>query len=126
MKMKILKSLNMNFKKKSFTLLELIVSISILSVLVIGTLLFQAKLIQEDKYKRQIESYKIDLLSSKIFLEKNLNSLDELKYLENKLFYKDILFLDKVTDFEKNSDETNFYIKIVLDEKIKNFWVIKK
>jgi type II secretory pathway component PulJ len=116
----------MNFKKKSFTLLELIVSISILSVLVIGTLLFQAKLIQEDKYKRQIESYKIDLLSSKIFLEKNLNSLDELKYLENKLFYKDILFLDKVTDFEKNSDETNFYIKIVLDEKIKNFWVIKK
>lgn len=123
--MKNLKSLNTNYKK-SFTLLELILSITILSVVVINTLQLQKTLIKDDKTLRQKEVLKLDLLATKIYLQKNMQNLNDLELEDEKLYFNDILILKEVSQFEKYEDENYFYIKLTLNKKIKNSWVIKR
>ena len=69
---------------------------------------------------------KINILSTKIFLEKHKNELDLISYTNKNLYFKNSLLLEKVKEFSLSSTSTNIKIDINYDDKIKQSWEFKK
>jgi hypothetical protein len=90
--------------KKSFTLFESII-VLLLSIIIIYTVLSLKRVIYYT-YKQQhnIVLTKIELETTKLFLEKQLQSdikLEMLSFNSDKLYYNDNLLLENVSLFEK-------------------------
>lgn len=103
-------------KTKAFTLLELIISISIMSILITYSMIFYNKNIQINNSTLNREIQKLDLLSFKIFIQKKIDSSKSIKVFNNELFFdKEKLFLkNKNIYFDKNillQDINSFNIK---------------
>ena len=133
MKIQMLRFTNMNInildiskKSKSFITIELILTLAISSIIIISTLIFQTNIYKEDKSNRQIEVLKIDLLASKIFLEKNILNISKLKLLDSTLFFENSILLENISDYA--FEESSGFIKIsfIIEEKIKQEWILKR
>lgn len=86
-----------------------------------------AKVLQEDQLKNQeIAILKIDLNSTKIFIERNINFIDEkLNFRDNKLYFDEKILLQNVTSFSILNQLDFKIVEITLDDKIKQTWQIK-
>ena len=112
--------------KNSFSLLEIILTLIISTIVIIYSSFFTKELIIDNKYNQNIEMAKINILSTKIFLEKHKNELDLISYTNKNLYFKNSLLLDKVKEFSLSSTSTNIKIDINYDDKIKQSWEFKK
>lgn len=111
--------------KSSFTLLEIILSVVISAIVIINSAYFSKELFQTNKDMQNIEILKLDLLSTKIFLQKNNKDLKEkLNYKNNTLYFDKNILLQNVDEFSILK-KTQFYeISIKLSNKIKEKWNI--
>lgn len=111
--------------KNSFTLLEIILSILISAIVIINSAYFSKELFQTNKEMQNIEILKLDLLSTKIFLQKNNIDLNKkLNFKNNTLYYNENILLQNVNEFTINR-KTNYYeINIKIDNKIEENWNI--
>ena len=112
--------------KNSFSLLEIILTLIISTIVIIYSSFFTKELIIDNKYNQNIEMAKINILSTKIFLEKHKNELDLISYTNKNLYFKNSLLLEKVKEFSLSSTSTNIKIDINYDDKIKQSWEYKK
>lgn len=112
--------------KKAFSLFELIIVIFISSIVIISSLAF-AKNIQESQIKKhEIAILKIDLNSTKIFLEKHKNDLSsKLKYENETLYFENNILLKDVKSFAINSSSNKIIVKINLNNMISQTWKFK-
>ncbi len=120
-KMKIFLFLNM---KNSFSLFELLLTLIISSTIIIFSSKYLKEIYLENQNIQNIEISKIDLRSTKIFLEKNIKDLDKLTFTNNNLYFKNYILLEKVNEFKliKNSDHIEIFINY--DNKITQIWKI--
>ena len=112
--------------KNSFSLLEIILTLIISTIVIIYSSFFTKELIIDNKYNQNIEMAKINILSTKIFLEKHKNELDLISYTNENLYFKNSFLLEKVKEFSLTSTSTNIKININYDDKIKQSWEFKK
>ena len=120
-KKKIFLFLNM---KNSFSLFELLLTLIISSTIIIFSSKYLKEIYLENQNIQNIEISKIDLRSTKIFLEKNIKDLDKLTFTNNNLYFKNYILLEKVNEFKliKNSDHIEIFINY--DNKITQIWKI--
>ena len=111
--------------KSSFTLLEIILSIVISAIVIINSAYFSKELFQTNKDMQNIEILKLDLLSTKIFLQKNNKDLKEkLNYENNTLYFDKSILLQNVDEFSILMKTPYYEISIKLNNRIKEKWNI--
>ena len=111
--------------KNSFTLLEIILSILISAIVIINSAYFSKELFQTNKDMQNIEILKLDLLSTKIFLQKNNEDLDKkLNYENNVLYFDKNILLQNVDEFTILKKATFYEISIKVTNRIKEKWNI--
>ena len=108
--------------KNSFSLLEVILTLSISSIVIIYSTLFTKELFFENKVNQELEIQKIDILSTKIFFEKHLNEIDDFSFSNENLYFKSSLLLKNVKEFKLNKSVNKVIIFINLDNKIIQNW----
>lgn len=111
--------------KNSFSSLELIASIIISSIVIVYSMLFIKESMFSNTNNQEIEILKLDLLSTKIFLQKHQNLESKLKLEDKILYFENSILLKDVYDFQIQKKTTYYEIDINLDEKIKQVWKIK-
>ncbi len=111
--------------RNSFTLLEVILSILISAIVIINTAYFSKELFQTNKDMQNIEILKLDLLSTKIFLQKNNKDLKEkLSFKNNTLYFDKNILLQNVNEFAILKKVTYYEISIKVSNKVKQKWNI--
>jgi hypothetical protein len=111
--------------KNSFSVLEIILSILISSIVIINSAYFSKELFQTNKDIQNIEILKLDLLSTKIFLQKNnLNIEKNLRYEGNTLYFKENILLQDVNEFTIQKKINYYNISIKVRDRIKEKWSI--
>lgn len=111
--------------KNSFTLLEVILSILISAIVIINSAYFSKELFQTNKDIQNIEILKLDLLSTKIFLQKNnIDLKDKLKFYDSVLYFKDKILLQNVDTFTILKKADYYEISIKINTRIKENWII--
>ena len=113
--MKILNSSNM---KNSFSLLEIILTLIISSILIIYSTIYAKELFYTNKENQKNEINKINLNSTKIFIETHKNELNQLSYTNNNLYFKNSLLLENVKIFDIKKDDKKINVFINLADKI--------
>lgn len=108
--------------KNSFSLLEIILSLIISSIVIIYSMLFTKELFFTNKNNQNIEIAKIDILSTRIFIEKHKNELDLISYKNENLYFKDSLLLENVKSFTLKKNNQNIKIELNLNDMIKQTW----
>lgn len=111
--------------KNSFSILEIILSILISSIIIINSSYFSKELFQTNKNIQNIEILKLDLLSTKIYLQKNNIDLKKnLNYKDNTLYFKKNILLKNVNNFTILKKEKYYEISIEVNNIIKENWTI--
>jgi hypothetical protein len=111
--------------KNSFTLLEIILSVLISAIVIINSAYFSKELFQTNKDMQNIEILKLDLLSTKIFLQKNNKDLEEkLSFENNTLYFDKNILLQNVNEFNISKKTDYYEINIKVDNRIKENWNI--
>ena len=113
--------------KNAYSFFELIIVLFISSLLIVFTLKFsnELNLAQEENYK--LEIYKLELNSTRIFLQKNIHELKaNLKYTNKTLFFKEQILLKEVSNFSLQSNVNYININIEIANKIDQNWILKK
>lgn len=105
----------MNSFKKSFSLIELLASIFIMSIISIYAMLFYKESFTLNKKHFEEEKVKLEFLNTKLFLEKR-KEFDKLSLKNNDLYYENSLLLKNLTKY--NLIQNSNYIEI--DICIKN------
>lgn len=108
--------------KNSFTIFEIILTLTISSFVIVYTMSFTKELLITNQKTQDLELKKINLLATKIFFQKHKNDLDKIKYLDEKIFFDDSLLLDNVNNFTLEKKEENINIKIEYAKLIKQEW----
>ena len=108
--------------KNSFSLLEIILTLVISSIVIIYSTFFTKELFFENKTNKALEIHKINLLSTKIFFEKHLYQIDEFKFENQNLYFKNNLLLENIVQFDLNKIRNKIIIFINLDNKISQTW----
>lgn len=111
--------------KKAFSLLELIFVVFISSIVLIYTFKFSKEFYETSIENEKIAILKIDINSTKIFIEKNLSMYKKLKYKENRLFFDNHILLENVTFFEIKKVQNILEIKITISNTISQVWKYK-
>lgn len=111
--------------KKAFSLLELIFVVFISSIVLIYTFKFTKELYETSTENEKVAVLKIDMNSTKIFIQKNLSSYSKLKYRDKILFYDDNILLTDVTSFEIKKYSNILEIQITIDNTISQIWKYK-
>lgn len=111
--------------KNSFTLLEIILTILISSIVIINSTYLSKELFETNKDIQNMEILKLDLLSSKIFLQKNNTDLEKnLTYKNDTIYFKKNILLQDVSDFNISKKDKYYEISLELNEKAKEIWKI--
>lgn len=108
--------------KNSFTIFEIILTLTISSFVIVYTMSFTKELLITNQKTQDLELKKINLLATKIFFQKHKNELDKIKYLDEKIFFDDSLLLENVNNFTLEKKEENINIKIEYAKLIKQEW----
>lgn len=112
--------------KKAFSLFELIIVLLISSIVLIYSLKFAKEFQEEQVLNQKIAIMKIDMNSTKIIIEKNLEDiLNRLKLNSNRLFLDENILLQNVSFFSISKTLNIVTIKITLDETITQTWEFK-
>ena len=108
--------------KNSFTIFEIILTLTISSFVIVYTMSFTKELLITNQKTQDLELKNINLHATKIFFKKHKNDLDKIKYLDEKIFFDDSLLLDNVNNFTLEKKEENINIKIEYAKLIKQEW----
>ncbi len=116
--------------KKSFILLELIISIVLLSVIFLTTTTILLKVNKVNKSNLTTNLTKLEFETTKLFLinilkkEKNLNKI---KYINNNLYYNNNLLQENISTFKTNKQNHLYQIDICINlyQNICQKWIIK-
>ncbi len=112
----------MKQNKSAFSLFELILVILISSIMVVYSFSFLKELYSSNKNLQKRETAKVDLLSTKIFLQKHKDNLSKLEYKNNTLYYDGSILLEKVKEFKLNQNKGKISIKINFNDMIIQTW----
>ncbi|WP_321314398.1 prepilin-type N-terminal cleavage/methylation domain-containing protein [Halarcobacter sp.] len=108
---------------KAFSLLELILVISISSFVLIFVFKFSKDLYFAENETKKISILKIDLNSTKIIIEKNLpDIINKLEYKDKTLYIDNNILLKEVSSFSLMKGTKKVIIDITLDDKISQKW----
>lgn len=110
--------------KCSFSLLELILSLIISSIVIIYSSLLLKNIFIENIDIQKNQSKKLDILNTKLFLEKHKDEIAKLQYIDKKLYFDNSLLLKNVKEFFIKIDVNQVEIKINYDDYIKQSWVL--
>ena len=108
--------------KNSFSLFEIILTLFISTLVIVYSSIFLKELYFENKSSQDIQIKKIDLLSTKIFLEKHKNNLQSLRYENSNLYFENSLLLENIKKFEIKIKDNIVNIKINIDNTIVQKW----
>lgn len=111
--------------KKSFSLIELIVSIFIISLISIYSVYFYKDIFFKNEQLLLDEKTKLELLTFKLYLEKNLH-FDKLSYTNKNLYYDNALLLKDVNKYILSTYNTYVSINICLNNRVCQELVITK
>jgi len=112
--------------KNSFSLLEVILTIIISSIVIINSTYLSKELFQTNKTVQNIEILKLDLLSTKIFLQKNNIDLEHnLSYENNTIYYQNKILLENVSDFTIIKKATYYEVSLEIKDLAKENWKIR-
>lgn len=112
--------------KNSFSLFEVILVIVLSSIITIYSFSFIKELYSKNKNLQNIEINKLDLLSTKIFLERNKNNLKNLSYKNQTLFFTNSILLENIKDFKIDESKNKISIYINLNDLIIQKWEFLK
>ena len=98
----------MNLSKKSFSLIELISSIFIMSLISIYAMLFYKESFALNQQHFENEKIKLEFLTTKLFLEKR-KEFEKLSFQNNNLYFENALLLKNITKY--NFIENNTYVE---------------
>lgn len=118
-KMKISRFLNM---KNSFSIFELILTLIISSIIIIFSSQYIKEIFLENQNVQTIEKAKIDLRSTKIFIEKNIQNIDKISFSNGNLYFENSKLLNQIKDFKIVKNSKNIEIHINYDDKIVQTW----
>lgn len=118
-KMKISRFLNM---KNSFSIFELILTLVISSIIIIFSSQYIKEIFLENQNVQTIEKAKIDLRSTKIFIEKNIQNIDKISFSNGNLYFENSKLLNQIKDFKIVKNSKNIEIHINYDDKIVQTW----
>lgn len=110
--------------KSSFSIFELIISLIVSSVIIIYSAKYLKEIYLENKNVQNIEVLKVDLNSTKIFLQRNIDKIDKISFSTNNLYFDNNLLLSNVKDFQISKKDNYVDIFINLDDKIVQNWKI--
>lgn len=110
--------------KNSFSLLEIILTLIISSIVIIYSTIYAKELFYINNKTQEIEINKINLNSTKIFIETHRNELNNLSYTNHNLYFKNSLLLENVKEFDIKKDANKITIFINLEDKIVQVWEI--
>ncbi|RXJ87214.1 hypothetical protein [Arcobacter sp. CECT 8985] len=101
--------MNLINKKKAFITFELLIVLIISSLVIINSFISIKDIYTLSKKDESKAIYKVDLLSSKIILQKTKDYLNNLHYKNHNLLIKNSLFLENIDNFKisKNNSFTN-------------------
>lgn len=108
--------------KSSFSIFELILSLIVSSVVIIYSTLFLKELFLENKTTQALEIDKINILATKVFIEKNIKDIDSINYKDESLFFENALLLNNVKEFTLNKNAFKITIFINLKDTITQTW----
>ena len=108
--------------KNSFTLFEIILTLIISSIVIIYSSFFIKELYTQNQNSLNTQTNKLDLLSTKIFLQKHKNEMEKLKYENQNLYFDSFLLLENVKEFSINNVNNTTKIYININNSIKQEW----
>lgn len=116
----------MNYKK-AFSLFEIILVIFISSIVLIYSFSYTKELFETQKTNQELAILKIDLNSTKIILERNVENLPKkLSYENETLFLENAILLKDVNNFSIKENSSTYTINIKVKNSINKTWEIKK
>lgn len=108
--------------KNSFTLFEVILSLTISSIVIIYSMNYTKELFFSNKTIQKTELEKINLINTKIFLQKHKNELEKVEFQDEKLYFDKSLLLENVKEFELKRVDSFITILINYNDIIKQEW----
>ena len=111
--------------KNSLSILEMILTLLISSVIIIYSTYFLKELTFENKNLQEIETDKINFLSTKIFIEKHKSEIEKFIYSNKNLYFDNSLLLSDVEKFILIKEIEKITIEINLKNKIVQTWIFE-
>ena len=111
--------------KKSFSLIEIILSIFIMSLITVFSMTFYKDIFFTNKKVFDNELYKLKLFNTKLFLEKN-RELNFLTYKNSILYFKNSPLLKEVSFYKIDENLKYYDLSICIKDKICQDMVILK
>ncbi len=109
--------------KNSFSLFEVVITIFISSFVIINSMYFTKELFVTQKNLLTIEINKIDLLSTKAFLEVHKKELKNKLIVENEiLYFNSKVLLTNISDFNMSINSNIIEINISINKEIQQIW----
>lgn len=108
--------------KNSFSIFELILTLVISSIIIIFSSQYIKEIFLENQNIQTIEKAKIDLRSTKIFIEKNIQNIDKISFSNGNLYFENSKLLNQIKDFKIVKNSKNIKIHINYDDKIVQTW----
>ncbi len=116
----------MNQNRKSFIIFELLLVIVISSVIIINTFISIKDLYLSSLNSQKVAIYKIDLLSSKLLIKRNIYKIKTLlKYENSTLYFNNALLLEEIKDFTLEEQDNFISIKFLYKNHLDIKWVFK-
>jgi len=112
-------------KSKGIALVEMIISMLLLSIVITASMLLFKEFHQKNHTTLNEEITKLELRNTKLFLEKNVSSINQLELTGNKLYFKGNLLLNSVSSFTIQSEENAATVSICIGEKVCQTMLIK-
>ena len=109
--------------KNSLSVLEMILTLLISSIIIIYSTYFLKEFAFENTNSQQIQIDKIDLLSTKIFIERHKSEIEKFSYSNKNLYFDGSLLLSDVEKFVLIKELGKITIEINLKNKIVQTWM---
>ena len=109
---------------KSIVLLEIIFSIALFSIIALVSSQTILKLTTKDYNSRLVLNTNLRLETTRLFLSKN--DMNNLRYIDNKLYFKEALLLDNIQTFSIKTNNNITTISICTKENICQTWKLRK
>lgn len=112
--------------KSSISLLEILVSVVLISTIFIYSTLFLKELVLENSLNQKNTLLNLELNSLKVFFEKNKDDIkNELNFKNGNLYFKNSLLFENVLEFNLNYDTDFATISILVKDSSLQTWIIK-
>lgn len=110
--------------KSSFSLFELILTLVISTTVIIYSTLIIKDLSILNKNSLSQEINRLELNSTKLFIEKNKNKLNQINFSNNTLYFKSAVLLKNVDEFNIIIEGNLITVNVSLKNSFKQIWKI--